>query len=101
MRLVCLDVEITENERQDMFIKKLRQCSVVFDFHDALSDLAGKEIKRQALTELVEYITTTKSVIVEPIYPEVFNMVLHFYGYYETNYGPSLPLISFEPFHPS
>lgn len=67
-------LEITENERQDMFIKKLRQCSVVFDFHDALSDLAGKEIKRQALTELVEYITTTKSVIVEPIYPEVFNM---------------------------
>lgn len=61
--------------RQDLFVKKLRQCSVVFDFHDAFSDLAGKEIKRQALTELVEYVTTTKNVIIEIIYPEVFSMV--------------------------
>lgn len=62
-------------ERQDLFLKKIAQCSVIFDFNDALSDLKGKEIKRQTLSELVEYITNNRGVITEPIYPEVVNMV--------------------------
>ena len=63
------------NERQDLFIRKLHQCSVIFDFTDPMSDLKGKEIKSLALAELVEYITTNRGVITEPIYPEVMNMV--------------------------
>ena len=62
-------------DRGDLFIKKLQQCVVVFDFHDTLSDLKGKEIKRQALQELVEYITNNRGVITENVYPEVMNMV--------------------------
>ena len=58
-----------------MFIRKLKQASVIFDFHDATSDLKGKEIKRMALTELTEYITTSRGVITEAIYPEVIAMV--------------------------
>ncbi|KAJ3044123.1 Serine/threonine-protein phosphatase 2A 56 kDa regulatory subunit gamma isoform [Rhizophlyctis rosea] len=61
-------------ERQDLFVKKVQQCNVIFDFSDALSDLKGKEIKRQTLTELVEYITNNRGVITEPIYPEVIQM---------------------------
>ncbi|RKP10806.1 phosphatase 2A regulatory B subunit-domain-containing protein [Thamnocephalis sphaerospora] len=66
--------EVREIERHDLFIRKIRQCSVVFDFTDPLADLQGKEIKRQTLTELVEYITTQRGVISEPVYPEVFSM---------------------------
>ncbi|RKP13494.1 phosphatase 2A regulatory B subunit-domain-containing protein [Piptocephalis cylindrospora] len=66
--------EVPEADRTELFMRKLKQCSVIFDFHDALSDLHGKEVKRQALDELVEYISTTKGTIIEPIYPEVFSM---------------------------
>ena len=58
-----------------MLIRKIRQCCVIFDFNDALSDLKGKEIKRQTLTELVDYVTNNRGVITEVIYPEVMNMV--------------------------
>ncbi|KAI8854438.1 phosphatase 2A regulatory B subunit-domain-containing protein [Chytridium lagenaria] len=66
--------DVGASERQDLFLKKIGQCSVIFDFNDALSDLKGKEIKRQTLTELVEYITNNRGVITEPIYPEVIGM---------------------------
>jgi len=59
-------------------LKKVQQTCVVFDFNDALSDLKGKEIKRQALNELVEYVSTNRGVITEAIYPEVTKMVFLF-----------------------
>lgn len=66
---------------EELFIQKLKQCSVIFDFSmDPLSDLKYKEIKRAALSELVEYITQKKGTVAEPlfteaIYPEAVNMV--------------------------
>ncbi|KAJ3118572.1 hypothetical protein HDU96_000524 [Phlyctochytrium bullatum] len=66
--------DVGASERQELFLKKISQCNVIFDFNDALSDLKGKEIKRQTLTELVEYITNNRGVITEPIYPEVIGM---------------------------
>ena len=68
--------EANATEREDLFIQKLSQCCVLFDFlTDPLSDLKWKEVKRAALHELVEYIMTQRSVITENIYPEVVNMV--------------------------
>lgn len=64
------------NEREELFIQKLRQCCVLFDFEsDPLSDLKWKEVKRTALNEMVEYVTKNKNVITEAIYPEAVNMV--------------------------
>lgn len=63
------------SEQEELFIKKLRQCCVTFDFMDATSDLKGKEIKRSTLTEMVEYITTGRGVLTEPVYPEIIKMV--------------------------
>ncbi|XP_054009796.1 serine/threonine-protein phosphatase 2A 56 kDa regulatory subunit gamma isoform-like isoform X3 [Hylaeus anthracinus] len=63
------------NEREELFIQKLRQCCVLFDFEsDPLSDLKWKEVKRTALHEMVEYVTKNKNVITEAIYPEAVNM---------------------------
>ncbi|KAF2365003.1 Protein phosphatase 2A regulatory B subunit B56 [Trinorchestia longiramus] len=63
------------NEREELFLQKIRQCSVLFDFIiDPLSDLKWKEVKRAALNEMVEYVTTQRSVITEPVYPEVVAM---------------------------
>ncbi|CAG7659402.1 unnamed protein product [Allacma fusca] len=62
-------------EREELFVQKLRQCCVLFDFvADPLSDIKYKEVKRCALHEMVEYITTQRGVLTEPIYPEAVNM---------------------------
>jgi serine/threonine-protein phosphatase 2A regulatory subunit B' len=67
--------EVPPQERNDLFIQKLHQCSVVFDFNDASGDMKGKQVKAQTLHEMLEYITTQRGVITEQIYPEVVNMV--------------------------
>uniref|UniRef100_A0A131XD36 Serine/threonine protein phosphatase 2A regulatory subunit n=1 Tax=Hyalomma excavatum TaxID=257692 RepID=A0A131XD36_9ACAR len=62
-------------EREDLLIQKIRQCCVLFDFvTDPLSDLKWKEVKRAALHEMVEYITSQRGVLTEPIYPEMIHM---------------------------
>lgn len=67
--------DVNAAEQEELFIKKLRQCCVAFDFMDPMADLKGKEIKRSTLNELVEYITTGRGVLTEPIYPETIKMV--------------------------
>ncbi|XP_047509880.1 serine/threonine-protein phosphatase 2A 56 kDa regulatory subunit gamma isoform-like isoform X1 [Pieris napi] len=62
-------------EREQLFVQKIRQCCLLFDFADEpLSDLKWKEVKRGALLEMVEYITSQRDVITEAIYPEAVNM---------------------------
>lgn len=56
-------------------IKKLLQCCNVFNFMDPVSDVKSKEIKRACLNELVDYITATRGVLTEPVYPEIIKMV--------------------------
>jgi len=63
------------SEQQEMFAKKLQQCGVVFDFMDPVADLKSKEIKRACLNELVDYITATRGVLTEPLYPELVKMI--------------------------
>ncbi|GIY18455.1 hypothetical protein CDAR_495801 [Caerostris darwini] len=63
------------NEWEELFIQKLRQCCVLFDFAtDPLSDLKYKEVKRAALNEMLDYIFTQRGVITEAIYPEIVHM---------------------------
>ncbi|XP_054715615.1 serine/threonine-protein phosphatase 2A 56 kDa regulatory subunit delta isoform-like isoform X2 [Uloborus diversus] len=64
-----------QQEWEDLFIQKLRQCCVLFDFAtDPLSDLKYKEVKRAALNEMLEYIFAQRGVITEAIYPEIVHM---------------------------
>ena len=42
---------------------------------DPVADLKSKEIKRACLNELVDYITATRNVLTEPVYPEIVRMV--------------------------
>jgi len=67
--------DATPNEREKLFIEKIQQCCTIFDFAaDPLSDLKWKEVKRQALNEMVEYITTNRGVITEPVCEEIIKM---------------------------
>jgi serine/threonine-protein phosphatase 2A regulatory subunit B' len=67
--------DVGANDRNDLLLKKILQCKVLFDFSDPLSDMKGKEIKRQTLTELVEYVGTSRGAIGETAHLELINMV--------------------------
>lgn len=67
--------DASSTEQQELFVQKLQQCCVMFDFLDSVADLKSKETKRATLTELVEYVSTNRGVLVEPVYPEITSMV--------------------------
>jgi serine/threonine-protein phosphatase 2A regulatory subunit B' len=66
--------EVPPNRRQELFMQKIEQCNVIFDFNDASGDMKSKEIKRLALHELLEYVANNRQVITEPMYPKVVDM---------------------------
>jgi serine/threonine-protein phosphatase 2A regulatory subunit B' len=67
--------DVPQSEREKLFLDKIQQCGTIFDFaSDPLSDLKYKEIKRQTLNEMVEFITTNRGVVTEPTYEEIIKM---------------------------
>lgn len=66
--------EVPPGRREDLFMKKIEQCNVIFDFNDASADMKSKEIKRLALHELLDYVANNRQVITEPMYPVVVGM---------------------------
>lgn len=66
--------EVSPNRRQELFMQKLDQCNIIFDFNDASGDMKSKEIKRLALHELLDYVAQNRQVISEPMYPRVVEM---------------------------
>ncbi|OJJ48998.1 hypothetical protein ASPZODRAFT_139951 [Penicilliopsis zonata CBS 506.65] len=66
--------EVPPNRRQELFMQKIDQCNIIFDFNDPTADMKSKEIKRLALHELLDYVANNRSVITEPMYPRVVEM---------------------------
>ncbi|KAI1205920.1 protein phosphatase 2A regulatory B subunit [Annulohypoxylon truncatum] len=66
--------EVSPNRRQELFMQKIDQCNVIFDFNDASADMKSKEVKRLALHELLDYVANNRQVITEPMYPRVVEM---------------------------
>ena len=66
--------EVPPNRRQELFMQKIDQCNIIFDFNDAGGDMKAKEIKRLALHELLDYVANNRQVITEPMYPRVVEM---------------------------
>ena len=72
---MCVFPDAAAGELHELFVQKLQQCCVLFDFLDCVADLKGKEIKRAALNELVETMATSRGILIEPVYPEAIKMV--------------------------
>ncbi|KAJ1920029.1 serine/threonine-protein phosphatase 2A 56 kDa regulatory subunit delta isoform [Mycoemilia scoparia] len=66
---------MSHERRNELFIKKLQQCCIIFDFDDIEGELEGKEAKSKTLEEIIQYITTVKNVLTEDVYPYIFNMI--------------------------
>ena len=66
--------EVPPHRREELFMQKIDQCNIIFDFNDASGDMKSKEIKRLALHELLDYVANNRSVITERMYPRVVEM---------------------------
>uniref|UniRef100_A0A8C1UJU7 Serine/threonine protein phosphatase 2A regulatory subunit n=1 Tax=Cyprinus carpio TaxID=7962 RepID=A0A8C1UJU7_CYPCA len=69
--------DASSTEQHELFMQKLQQCCVMFDFYDTVTDLKSKETKRATLSELVDYVSTNRGVLVEPVYPEITTMLVY------------------------
>ncbi|KAI4321171.1 hypothetical protein MLD38_034587 [Melastoma candidum] len=67
--------DVPSTEKHSLFIRKLGLCSVVFDFTDPTKNVREKEIKRQTLLELVDYITSANGKFPENMMQEIVRMV--------------------------
>ena len=80
--IVCLISEplarlksVTSAQRQHVFLQKIELCSFVFDFSEQSIDVREKEMKRDTLQELVDYVNTGGGTFTEEISPAVVGMI--------------------------
>ncbi|KAF8414139.1 hypothetical protein HHK36_002138 [Tetracentron sinense] len=67
--------DVPNSEKQNLFFRKLNMCCIVFDFTDPSKNLNEKDIKRQTLLELVDYIPSVTSKFNEVAMQEITKMV--------------------------
>ncbi|XP_059661111.1 serine/threonine protein phosphatase 2A 59 kDa regulatory subunit B' zeta isoform-like isoform X2 [Cornus florida] len=67
--------DVQSSEKHNLFIKKLNMCCVVFDFSDPSKNLKEKDIKRQTLLELVDYVSSVTSKFNEITMQEITKMI--------------------------
>ncbi|KAF7818671.1 serine/threonine protein phosphatase 2A 57 kDa regulatory subunit B' beta isoform-like [Senna tora] len=67
--------DVPVSERQNLFLRKLKVCCYVFDFTDTLKSAREKEIKRQSLMELVDFIQSGSGKITEACQEEMIRMI--------------------------
>ena len=58
-----------------LFIKKIDQCCILFNFDENATDIKAKEVKRACLNELIEHITVKQGVLTDAVYPKIVRMV--------------------------
>lgn len=66
--------DVSSSEKANLFIRKLNMCCVVFDFNDSNKHLKEKDIKRQTLLELVDYVSAVNSKFSEATMQEITKM---------------------------
>ncbi|CAG7882252.1 hypothetical protein BRARA_C03256 [Brassica rapa] len=68
--------DVPVSERQALFLRKVQNCCFLFDFTDTVKNAREKEIKRQTLLELVDFIQSGASKIIsESCQEEMVKMV--------------------------
>ncbi|XP_010537569.1 PREDICTED: serine/threonine protein phosphatase 2A 57 kDa regulatory subunit B' theta isoform-like [Tarenaya hassleriana] len=67
--------DVPNAEKQSLFIRKVQLCCVVFDFTDPTKNIKEKDIKKQTLLELVDYVTSANGKFSENVTQEVVKMI--------------------------
>lgn len=66
--------EVAPEEQISLFIQKVEQCNILFDFGDPTNDIRGKEIKRITLQELIQFIVSNRFNYTDEMYKIVIEM---------------------------
>ena len=67
--------DVPASEKQNLFVRKLHLCAFTFDFSDPAKFTREKEIKRQTLLELVDYVNTGNGKFSEAVAEDVVYML--------------------------
>ena len=67
--------DVSNAEKQVLFVRKLHLCTFTFDFSDPSVHVREKEIKRQGLLELVEYVNTGQGKFTEAVSEDMIAML--------------------------
>ena len=67
--------DVQTAEKQTLFVKKLHLCAFTFDFTDQGRHVREKEIKRQTLVELVDYVNTGTGKFTEAVSEDIIFML--------------------------
>ncbi|PKA57206.1 Serine/threonine protein phosphatase 2A 57 kDa regulatory subunit B' iota isoform [Apostasia shenzhenica] len=59
--------DVSNGEKPNLYISKLNLCCVIFDFSDSNKNSTEKDIKRQTLIELVDYVSSGPPRFTEPM----------------------------------
>lgn len=66
--------EVAPEEQISLFVQKVDQCNIMFDFNDPTKDIRGKEIKRITLQELIQFIVSNRFTYTDEMYAHVIAM---------------------------
>ncbi|KAE8694137.1 Serine/threonine protein phosphatase 2A 59 kDa regulatory subunit B' zeta isoform [Hibiscus syriacus] len=67
--------DVPNSEKQNLFIRKLNMCCIMFDFTDPMKNIKEKDVKRQTLLELVDYVSSANGKFSEIVMLEIVKMV--------------------------
>ncbi|WOK99152.1 serine/threonine protein phosphatase [Canna indica] len=59
--------DVSNSDKQNLFISKLKLCCIVFDFSDPNKYSSEKDLKRQTLLDLIDYVDAGCSRFTEPM----------------------------------
>lgn len=67
--------DVPQHEKQALFVRKLHLCAFSFDFTDPSAHVREKEIKRQTLLEMVDYVNSGSGKFTEQAAPDIMFML--------------------------
>jgi len=67
--------QVASNDRQKLFLKKLELCCYTFDFTNPGLDVREKEMKRECLQDLVDYVNSGNGKFSDEVSPLVVHMI--------------------------
>jgi serine/threonine-protein phosphatase 2A regulatory subunit B' len=68
--------DVPSSDRQSLFVRKLNLCCYLFDFTESSKNVKEKEIKRQTLLELVDYVTSGPGKFTESVLEDITKMLV-------------------------
>ncbi|KAJ7558503.1 hypothetical protein O6H91_04G043100 [Diphasiastrum complanatum] len=67
--------DVPSSERLNVFVRKLYLCSYVFDFSDPSKNAREREVKRQTLLEIVDFVTSGTGKFTEAVMEDIMKML--------------------------